>query len=243
MLVVNDPKEVPNGQAYCISDDSPVDNFLFLKSLVLARGKRFPSLTIPYQIPYAFSTIWEMVFRFCESIGTSIDVPLTRAEIVKVSRTHYFSMEKAKKELGYKPEFDSTEGGARLALYYSKWNDDNYFDYASWYYYLLIPLGMWLTYRIAFINHHENYQLIFGYSYLEWLAFTIFRKQIVIQWVFYLAVLAHLIEGSIAYYIATSSFKNMKYIWFFQTLLLGYPSLSLALARTNRNGDEQVIIS
>ena len=43
---------------------------------------------------------------------------MTRAEVYKVGVTHYFSIEKAKNELGYEPEVNSHDGAKMMAEYY-----------------------------------------------------------------------------------------------------------------------------
>ena len=229
----------PAGQVYCISDGSPIDNFIFLKPLCEARGKKFPKMIIPPGPLMFLSRIFEAVYHFFDSIGVDSWIPLTRAEIAKVSVTHYFSIEKAKKELGYQPTIDSTTGAARLALHYSKWSDDNFFQFSEGYWYVLIGLGMYLTYRVGFFPSAAN-SWILGYEYIEKLSLAMFRKQEVVQWVFYGAVLTHIGEAMVAFRIANNCFKNTKYLWFLQTFLLGYPSLKLALARSTRNPDSQL---
>ena len=44
---------------------------------------------------------------------------MTRAELYKVGVTHYFSVDKARKDFGYNPHISSSEGATRLADYYS----------------------------------------------------------------------------------------------------------------------------
>ncbi len=243
MVATEDHTSAPAGQAYFISDGSPIDNFLFLKPLCEARGKRFPKLILPYKLFFHLCAIMESFYHIVEATGLTLSIPLTRAEVVKVGVTHFFSIEKARKELGYNPEFDSQVGAARLALHYSKWNDDDYFEVADWYWYLSILAGLWLTFRVAFYESYANHELILGYKYIEWLSFTIFRTQTIVQFVFYAAILAHLVEGLIAYYVARTSFKNTKNLWFLQTLCLGYPSLRLVLNRVYRSNDAQVVIN
>jgi hypothetical protein len=244
MLPIQSSKDKPAGQAYFISDGSPIDNFIFLKPLCNARGKSFPSLIVPYALVAFISRLFEIYFNFCESIGLTVSIPLNRAEVAKVGVTHTFSTEKAHRELGYKPAFDSTAGGNRLALYYSKWNDDNYFDFPAFYWHILIFSGMFLLYRVAFYDSSSNNAMFYGgFHAIETLAFGIFQTKFVLQIVFYAAVLTHFIEGLVALYIAKRYFKNRKYLWFVQTFLLGYPSLRLALNRSNRNVDDSVAMS
>jgi len=45
----------------------------------------------------------------------------------------------------------------------------------------------------------------------------------------------HIIEGMYAFLVASKYDTTNKYDWFFQTLLLGYPSLRLLLKRKNSN--------
>ncbi len=64
------------------------------------------------------------------------------------------------------------------------------------------------------------------------LGLFLFRSQFGIQIVFLLAVLAHVGEAIYAVRVATEKeCTNRKIAWFIQTLLLGYPSLRLLLAR------------
>lgn len=90
-------------QAYFISDGRPINNFEFFRPLVEGLGYSFPKLRLPISLIYFFAFLTEMVHR---AIGRVYNFQplLTRAEVYKTGVTHYFSIEKARAELGYKPE-------------------------------------------------------------------------------------------------------------------------------------------
>ncbi|KAG8001376.1 Short-chain dehydrogenase/reductase family 42E member 1 [Nibea albiflora] len=91
------------GQAYFISDGKPVNNFEFFRPLVEGLGYPFPKLRLPVSIIYFFAFLTEMIHHL---IGPFYNFQplLTRTEVYKTGVTHYFSMEKAKVELGYEPQ-------------------------------------------------------------------------------------------------------------------------------------------
>jgi hypothetical protein len=64
------------------------------------------------------------------------------------------------------------------------------------------------------------------------LALAIFGTRKTLQYVFNLAVLAHFVEAQYAVYVCTFQLRLSSWpMWALQTLLLGYPSLSLLLER------------
>ncbi|XP_047187466.1 short-chain dehydrogenase/reductase family 42E member 1 isoform X1 [Scophthalmus maximus] len=91
------------GQAYFISDGRPVNNFEFFRPLVEGLGYPFPTLRLPISLIYFFAFLTEMIHHL---IGPFYNFQplLTRTEVYKTGVTHYFSMAKAKAELGYEPQ-------------------------------------------------------------------------------------------------------------------------------------------
>ncbi|XP_039990866.1 short-chain dehydrogenase/reductase family 42E member 1 isoform X2 [Xiphias gladius] len=91
------------GQAYFISDGRPVNNFEFFRPLVEGLGYPFPKLRLPIHLIYFFAFLTEMIHHL---IGPFYNFQplLTRTEVYKTGVTHYFSMAKAKEELGYEPQ-------------------------------------------------------------------------------------------------------------------------------------------
>uniref|UniRef100_A0A087YAV1 Short chain dehydrogenase/reductase family 42E, member 1 n=1 Tax=Poecilia formosa TaxID=48698 RepID=A0A087YAV1_POEFO len=91
------------GQAYFISDGRPVNNFEFFRPLVEGLGYPFPKLRFPISLIYLFAFLTELIHHL---IGPFYNFQplLTRTEVYKTGVTHYFSMAKAKAELGYEPQ-------------------------------------------------------------------------------------------------------------------------------------------
>ena len=91
------------GQPYFISDGRPVNNFEFFRPLVEGLGYPFPKLRLPISLIYIFAFLTEMIHYLVGHIY-NFQPLLTRAEVYKTGVTHYFSMAKAKAELGYEPK-------------------------------------------------------------------------------------------------------------------------------------------
>lgn len=91
------------GQPYFISDSRPVNNFEFFRPLVEGLGYTFPTLRLPLSLVYFFAFLTEMVHSLVSRFYNFQPI-LTRTEVYKTGVTHYFSMEKAKKELGYQAQ-------------------------------------------------------------------------------------------------------------------------------------------
>ncbi|KAM9481384.1 short-chain dehydrogenase/reductase family 42E member 1 [Clarias gariepinus] len=98
-----------DGQAYFISDGRPINNFEFFRPLVEGLGYTFPKLRLPVSLVYFFAFLTEMLHSVIGRVY-NFQPLLTRAEVYKTGVTHYFSMEKARAELGYNPkEYDLGE--------------------------------------------------------------------------------------------------------------------------------------
>lgn len=91
------------GQAYFISDGRPVNNFEFFRPLVEGLGYPFPTLRLPISLIYFFAFLTEMIHHLIGPL-CNFQPLLTRTEVYKTGVTHYFSMAKAKAELGYEPQ-------------------------------------------------------------------------------------------------------------------------------------------
>lgn len=91
------------GQPYFISDGQPVNNFEFFRPLVEGLGYPFPKLRLPLSLIYFVAFLTEMIHHL---VGPFYNFQplLTRTEVYKTGVTHYFSMAKAKGELGYDPK-------------------------------------------------------------------------------------------------------------------------------------------
>jgi len=101
---------VDAGEAYFISDDSPINNFEFFRPLVEGLGYTFPKLKIPITLVCIFAFLTELVHLFVGKYIYNFQPLLTRTEVYKTAVTHYFSMKKARSHLGYNPKKYSLDG-------------------------------------------------------------------------------------------------------------------------------------
>ncbi|XP_053721935.1 short-chain dehydrogenase/reductase family 42E member 1 [Synchiropus splendidus] len=101
--LTDEKQKLSSGQAYFISDGRPVNNFEFFRPLVEGLGYPFPKLRLPITLIYFFAFVTEMIHHI---VGPFYNFQplLTRTEVYKTGVTHYFSMAKAKAELGYDPK-------------------------------------------------------------------------------------------------------------------------------------------
>jgi len=90
------------GQPYFISDCKPVNNFEFFRPLVEGLGYKFPTLRLPVGLIYYMACLIELVHGLVGRVY-NFQPLLTCTEVYKTGVTHYFSNEKARKELGYSP--------------------------------------------------------------------------------------------------------------------------------------------
>lgn len=93
---------VAAGQAYFISDDAPINTFSFFGPLITGLGYPMPSIRLSISVIYfvAFLTEW---LHYLISYVYNFQPLLTRTEVYKTGVTHTFSIEKAAKQLGYRP--------------------------------------------------------------------------------------------------------------------------------------------
>ncbi|XP_064617969.1 short-chain dehydrogenase/reductase family 42E member 1-like [Liolophura sinensis] len=101
---------VAAGQAYFISDNKPVNNFEFFRPLVEGLGYDFPSIKLPMILVYFLAYLTEWLHFFIGHIY-NFQPMLTRTEVYKTGVTHYFSVKKAKRDLGYTPVRQNDMGG------------------------------------------------------------------------------------------------------------------------------------
>lgn len=104
-----DKGHIASGQPYFISDGRPVNNFEFFRPLVEGLGYTFPSTRLPLTLIYYLAFLTELIHCILGRLY-NFQPFLTRTEVYKTGVTHYFSLEKARQELGYAPQpFDLQE--------------------------------------------------------------------------------------------------------------------------------------
>jgi len=219
------------GRAYFVADGDPLNTWEFLQPLAEAVGAPYPRVFVPIPMALLLARLAEWV-----SFWSGVEPLLTRAEVIKVGTTHYFSIEAAKQDLGYRPIMTSTEGARQTAERHAHRSDNRrYFRYAAAHSPLLTiaaTVGLTAFWYLAFVDDGPadspwNSPL----AVLRTVAYFIFRTKWMMQLGFIASVFAHIAEALYACYVAQSMGCELWLRWGLQTLWLGFPSLSLLLAR------------
>jgi 3beta-hydroxy-delta5-steroid dehydrogenase/steroid delta-isomerase len=100
------------GQAYFLSDETPINAGQFSIELVKNMGLKTPLVRVPDPVARAVGAAWERVYQL---LGVSKPL-FTLANVKLCDIDHYFSIDKAKHHLGYAPLVDTEEGLRRTAV-------------------------------------------------------------------------------------------------------------------------------
>lgn len=102
------------GQAYFINDGEPINMFEFSRPIVAACGETLPKFRIPGRLALLVMRAWQWLhFRF----GVP-KPPVEPLGIERISLNNYFSIAKAKRDLGYQPLYTTEQAMAQCLPYY-----------------------------------------------------------------------------------------------------------------------------
>nr|CAB3265924.1 short-chain dehydrogenase/reductase family 42E member 1 [Phallusia mammillata] len=103
------------GKCYFVSDNNPVRFFDFLSPLFVGLGHSPPRYKCPYIFVYYAAFLMELVYHLMKP--WRVVAPLaTRTEVMKMGLSHFHTMDKAIKELGYRPKIYDFADVAKLYL-------------------------------------------------------------------------------------------------------------------------------
>jgi nucleoside-diphosphate-sugar epimerase len=101
------------GNIYFVNDGVKIEHIEFLSKLLSAVGVEWaPKITIPYSLAYGFAYAMEKLFRIVNSQNPPV---LTRFAVAALAGSRSYSIEKARREIGYKPVVNMDEGLNKLA--------------------------------------------------------------------------------------------------------------------------------
>ena len=102
------------GQAYFINDDDPVNMFEFARPVVEACGEHWPRVRISGRLVHTAMAVWQRLhFKF----GLP-QPPLEPLAVERLYLDNYFSVDKARRELGYDPLYTTDKAMHDCLLYY-----------------------------------------------------------------------------------------------------------------------------
>ena len=94
------------GEAYFINDGDPVNMLAFSAPILEACGKKLPRLKVPASLVKFIMVVWqELHFRL-----KFPEPPLPPLAIERIAHHNYFSIDKARKDLGYEPLYTTAQG-------------------------------------------------------------------------------------------------------------------------------------
>jgi nucleoside-diphosphate-sugar epimerase len=107
LLIIAENNKAP-GNIYFINDGVKIPYMEFIAKQLNASGIDWTAgFSIPYKFAYAVAAILEVVFKLIKSKKPPV---LTKMAVAALSGSRSYSIEKARTELGYKPEVKMDEG-------------------------------------------------------------------------------------------------------------------------------------
>ena len=104
------------GQAYFINDGEPINMFDFSRPVVEAVGYPFPKIRVPAALVKGIMAFWQMLhFKF----GIQ-EPPVPPLAVERIAIDNFFSIAKARRDLGYEPLFNTEQGMKDCIPYYQE---------------------------------------------------------------------------------------------------------------------------
>ena len=102
------------GQAYFINDGDPVNMFEFARPVITACGRKLPNVRVSGRLVHKAMTLWQRL-HFTFGIPEPLIEPLA---VERLYLNNYFSIAKAKRDLGYEPLFTTQQAMTASMPYY-----------------------------------------------------------------------------------------------------------------------------
>jgi nucleoside-diphosphate-sugar epimerase len=102
-----------SGNIYFINDGVKIGYIEFLTKQLRAAGVEWkPGFSIPYKFAYSVAAVMETLFKL---MGSKKPPVLTRFAVAALAGSRSYSIDKARRQLGYEPSVPLDEGMAKLA--------------------------------------------------------------------------------------------------------------------------------
>lgn len=89
-----------NQQAFFVTDGAPVECWQWISRIIETAGQQIPKRSISFKAAYRIGAILEAVYTVSL---VRAEPPMTRFVAAQLALDHYFSIDKARRLLGYKP--------------------------------------------------------------------------------------------------------------------------------------------
>lgn len=114
--------QTANGQAYFISQGEPVNLWEWIDKLFVDLSVPEIKSHVPYGVAYMAGAILEAAHHL---FNPNKEPQMTRFLAEQLAKSHCFSINKARKDLGYSPKISTQEGMARLAAFYANQKEES----------------------------------------------------------------------------------------------------------------------
>jgi 3beta-hydroxy-delta5-steroid dehydrogenase/steroid delta-isomerase len=216
------PESPACGQAYFVTDGDPTHPLAFWRPVIEGLGGKYPTASVPAFVMYTLAYLLELAHWLIKAPTPY----LSRIEVNKVTVTHWFSIDKARRDLGWTPAVSTQDALARCLPYCRELlgtlgkADTVERPHLGWWVSILV--GMTVLGILAFN----------GTAYHAWHTHvTTYTPPLALRITFVLAVALHLGDAIYALRLAKRIGLGTAWGWFLQTLALGYPSLRLLKKR------------
>jgi nucleoside-diphosphate-sugar epimerase len=102
------------GRAYFIAQGEPIPLWDLVNKILAAGGLPPVTRTVPLPLAEAAAALCEAAYR---AAGASTEPPLTRFVVRELATAHWFNLDAARRDLGYRPAVSTAEGLERLAAW------------------------------------------------------------------------------------------------------------------------------
>jgi nucleoside-diphosphate-sugar epimerase len=106
------PDSAVAGKAYFVSQGQPLNCWTWINQLLDMAGLPCVKRSISFSKAWALGTFFEAAYRV---LGIPDDPPMTRFLAAQMSRSHWFSIARARADFGYVPAVSTVEGMRRMA--------------------------------------------------------------------------------------------------------------------------------
>ncbi len=103
-----------SGRTYFISQDDPIPLWQMVDHILAAGGRSPVTKTISPGMAWFAGAMCELVYYL---LGKKSEPPMTRFVARELATSHWFNIEAAKRDLGYRPTVSTEEGLRRLAAW------------------------------------------------------------------------------------------------------------------------------
>lgn len=106
------PDSPVHGQAYFINEPEPVNAWDFINRILTTLGEKPLTRSVSRGMAYAMGAILEGAYTI---LGKRDEPPMTRFVALQLATSHWFKIDKARRDLGWTPTVSIDEGLNRLA--------------------------------------------------------------------------------------------------------------------------------